>query len=70
MQQNQPETDIMQKFKEREPNQISSKNLESPCFDLRDIIMENKDTVNRIESKVKAPHRQVTDEERNQFSKK
>ena len=52
MQQNQPETDIMQKFKERQPNQISSKNLETPCFDLRDIIMENKDTVNRIESKV------------------
>ena len=38
-----PETEIMEAFKQRPANVISSKNtMEKPCFELRDLIMEKK----------------------------
>ena len=38
-----PETEIMEAFKQRPANVISSKNtMEKPCFELRDLIMEKR----------------------------
>ena len=50
-----PETEIMQSFKPRPTNVVSSKNAqEQPCFGLRDLIVEKRiDPINKIESKVK-----------------
>ena len=49
-----PETEIMEAFKPRVANVVSSKNtMEKPCFELRDLIMEKRVGENKIESKVK-----------------